>query len=104
MLYERAKTPWSIEVIEDEVNDASMYEEVFRTTFREEKECEQFTLLLKDSEDALIQLRIFKNGDVTSETWIPTFLRIDRRAKRISVLFIQPIREYVAEREAAERP
>ncbi|MCK9383531.1 MAG: hypothetical protein M0Q15_02675 [Nevskia sp.] len=92
MLFERPFTPWSIEIIEDQHNDGSLYSAVFRTTTRDDQQCEQFTLVGEQSEsDIYIQIRIFKSNEVTFETWVPAVVRVSQKNKRITVSFLQPL-------------
>lgn len=89
MLFERRPwSPWAIEILtfeEDKLTPDALFDGFYRTTIREGKECEQFTLLSKTSDLCLLQIRIFKNGDLTIESHPTTFTRVDRRKKRITV-------------------
>ncbi|MGE7225609.1 hypothetical protein [Paenibacillus sp. PDC88] len=89
MLFEhRPWSPWAIEVLtfeEDKLPPDALFDGFYRSTIREGKECEQFTLLSKTNDECLVQIRIFKNGDLTIESHPSTFTRVDRHKKRISV-------------------
>lgn len=92
MIFQRATTPWSIEVVEDEKNDGTLYFEVFRTTPRDNGNCEQLTLIgKKTGRDIYIQIRIFKGDDVTFESLVPACARVSQEQKRITVTFLQPL-------------
>src|SRR5690606_5053379 len=67
-----------------------LFDGFYRSTIREGKECEQFTLLSKTNDDCQVQIRIFKNGDLTIESHPSTFTRVDRRRKRITVTCARP--------------
>lgn len=92
MIFRRSTTAWSIEVVENENNDGSLYFEVFRTAPRENGHCEQFTLIGKETErDIYIQIRVFPNDEVTFESWVPVCARISQEQKRITVTFLHPL-------------
>jgi hypothetical protein len=89
MLFDhRPWTAWEIEVVtfeEDNCLPEDTFEGIYRSTTREGRKCEQFTLLEKFGSECLLQIRIYKNGDITIESHPSTFTRIDRKKKRITV-------------------
>jgi len=92
VIFKRAFTPWSIEVVEDANNDGTLYFDVFRTTTCDDQECEQFTLVGKKSEaDIYIQVRIFKTNEITFESWVPAFARVSQEQKWVTVSFLEPL-------------
>lgn len=90
VIYDRRPfTPWIIEVIKDEDGLWEEYEAVYRTTMREGRECEQFTILENDSDYAPVQIQIFKNDEVRVCAFEAAFVTIKRRPKRIiTILFL----------------
>lgn len=93
-------TPWKI-VIVDRYIDKTMEEiEVenpngeelseflctYRTTLRDGKECELFTMMSNVVDYVFLQLYIFKNGDIRYTTNIPASIDILKRKKRIGIL------------------
>jgi hypothetical protein len=90
VIYDRRPfTPWIIEVIKDEDGLWEEYEAIYRTTMRDGRECEQFTVLETDSDYAPVQIQIFKNDEVNVCAFEAAFVTIKRRPKRIiSIRFI----------------
>lgn len=84
IIYDRRPfTPWIIEMIKDEDGLWEEYEAVYRTTMRDGRECEQFTILEKESDYAPVQIQIFKNDEVNVSAFEAAFVTIKRRPKRI---------------------
>jgi hypothetical protein len=67
--------------------DFGNYTVVYRTTYRRNKECEQFTLLPKEEwgNMCLIQIQIFKDGSVNIENHIDCNIFIDQSSKTIEI-------------------
>jgi hypothetical protein len=82
---------WTVRVAVNECAPRTIWEEVFRTTIRDDRECELFTLLFTDSDDALVQLTLFRNGDLISETWEPAIVMLRGRKKQVYIEFLQPV-------------
>lgn len=78
-------TPWVIEIPPDHANRPGLYAGTYRTAFAQGRECEQFTLVLEEIDYALIQVQIFKNGDVTFWAAVPCNVQVKRRTKTIVV-------------------
>lgn len=76
MIYDRSTiSGWTVEVIN--MYDEEQFVGIFRTTLRDGKECEQFTLLpSRYSDDTFIQIRIYKNGDVLVYGLVPVKLKV----------------------------
>lgn len=88
MLFDRRPfTDWRIKLHcgkENPISTRSL-EGIYRGTWREGKECEQFTLLPKNKEYCLVQIRIFKDNTVTVESYAPCFVRIDNKKKLVTI-------------------
>jgi hypothetical protein len=82
---------WTVRVAVNDNAPRNLWEEVFRTTIRDNRECELFTLLFADSEDALLQLTLFRNGDLISETWEPAIVMLRGRQKQVYIEFLRPV-------------
>jgi hypothetical protein len=87
MIYKTYFSDWKIEVIEDEKNDGSSYDAVFRATTREDRDCEQFSLIDKTSDTPYLQVRIFDTDEVAIESYAPTFVRVSDAKKLVTVSF-----------------
>lgn len=89
MLFEhRPWSPWDIEVLAFEEIDRhpeEIFEGIYRSSIQECMECEQFSLISKEFDTCLVQIRIFKNGELTIESHPSTFIRVNRRKKRITI-------------------
>jgi len=87
LLYQRRYwTPWKIEVrfYIDADEQADKIDGVFRTAW-DGREVEQLTLMVKGTEDVLLQIRIAKNGEVTSSSEIPARIEVKPRTKLITI-------------------
>lgn len=58
----------------------------YRTTYRDSKECEQFTMMSNEVDYVYLQLQIFKNGDIRYYSKIPISININKKKKRIEIL------------------
>lgn len=67
-------------------HDFAEFTGTFRTGFREGKECEMFTLLLKDMDYACLWINIFKNGNIEYVSHIPSVVQINKRKKQVQIL------------------
>lgn len=97
LLYRRQPfTAWEIEVwcagtaiALDQVSG------VYRTTFRDGRECELFTLLWEEEPDvALVQLNILRASRVKVWTAVPCEVEVDTRQKKIMVELLFAELEY----------
>lgn len=97
------RTPWTDWLIvledpdpdeDDEGEDATVFNEPFdflefdcnyRTGFRE-KECEIFTLMLKDTEYICVQVLIYKNGNMQCTVNMPASIYVEKRQKIVRIL------------------
>ena len=72
MIYDRKPfTDWVVEVLDYE--EEGEFIGFYRTTFSDGKECEQFTLIYEhDSDELLVQVRIYKNGDIMVGNLVPS--------------------------------
>ena len=73
MLYEH--NDWKVEVIDLNDPENDDFYVAFRRTIREDQECELFTLLQDDSDDARIQIRLYDDGTSHSEVYEPMLVR-----------------------------
>ncbi|PFZ93745.1 hypothetical protein COL70_09020 [Bacillus pseudomycoides] len=78
-------TDWVIETMD--IN-SEQFEGFYRTTFKDGKECEQFTLMPVDRDEVLIQIRIYKNGDILVSNFVPANVVVYKRKKRVTVEFL----------------
>lgn len=96
-------TPWTIKITrnheESDQNEiyanrgilgaSADFEEftaIYRSARLDGRECEQITLLpLKGSDICLIQVQIFKNGDIWTHSEIPCQVRMNRKKKQITI-------------------
>lgn len=77
-------TPWKIEVVGMDNEDEFVGH--YRTTYRDGKECEQFTLLpAMHSDEVLVQVRMYKNGDILANNYVPATIVVYKRKKLITV-------------------
>lgn len=85
MLYEREPfTPWKIETIG--LQDEHQFIGIYRTALKDNMECEQFTLLPTEySDDVLIQLRIYKNGDILLGNLVPANVVVFKKRKLVTI-------------------
>ncbi|MFT9494384.1 MULTISPECIES: hypothetical protein [Bacillota] len=85
MIYDRKDiSGWIVEVVG--IGDEEKFEGVFRTAIRDGKECEQFTLYpTKDSDYTIVQVRIYKNGDVLTYGFVPVNVVVFKRKKKIKI-------------------
>lgn len=85
MIFDRKEiSGWTVEVVDME--DEEKFIGVFRTTMRDGKECEQFTLLPTMPIDiTIVQVRIYKNGDVLSYGYVPLNTVVFKRKKHIKI-------------------
>lgn len=78
----RPFTNWIIETLNI---DPEQFEGFYRTTFKDGKECEQFTLMPMDLEFVLVQIRIYKNGDILVSNFVGANVVVYKRKKRITI-------------------
>lgn len=65
------RKPWTDWVVTvNEPSNTPYYDAFYRTSMRDGRKCELFTLVANDSDDALLQLYIFPD-EVNHETWVP---------------------------------
>ena len=85
MIYDRKPfTDWVVEVLDYE--EEGEFIGFYRTTFSDGKECEQFTLIYEhDSDELLVQVRIYKNGDIMVGNLVPSNVMVYRRKKLITI-------------------
>jgi len=79
----------TMEEVEADDPNCSVYQEFFctyRTTFKDAKECEQFSIVLDEVDYVLLQLQIFKNGDIKYFGKMPVNIDINKKKKRIEIL------------------
>lgn len=82
------KTFEEIAVDEPTCSDYCEFTCFYRTTFKDNKSCEEFTMFHKEIGSELLSLYIFKNGDTILNSLMPVSVDIDKRKKRIA---IQPL-------------
>lgn len=93
-------TPWKIVIIDRGVPHKTMEENTieggncfeymefsctYRTTMKNGRECDQFTMMPEDDAYALLQIQIFKNGDINSFNVIPSEISVNKKEKRIDI-------------------
>lgn len=90
-------TPWKIVILdryldktmeECEVQDYGVFGEFecfYRTTIKKGKECEQFTMIVIDTEFVVLQLQVFKNGSISYFNEMPVFIEVQNRRKTIEI-------------------
>jgi hypothetical protein len=79
------RTPWTDWIITiNEPSHSKNYDAFYRTTMREGKECELFTLCPTDSDTALLQLTIFPD-EVLHFSWVPCSIRTNHDKKTITI-------------------
>ena len=83
MLYKHGK--WTVEVSEHEDFRRIEYDVSFRRTIRLDKECELFTLLKKNTDEALLQMQLFDDGTIHSEVYSPSLMQIYAKKKFVLV-------------------
>ncbi len=83
MLYQH--DDWTVEVSEHPDFLEVPHDAVFRGAMRLGKQCQLFTLLKKDSEEALIQMQLFKGGFAHFEVYTPLLVQIDQKKKFVLI-------------------
>lgn len=85
MIYDRTEfSGWKVEAIG--MSDEEEFQGVFRSTIKDGKQCEQFTLLpAKYSDDVIAQVRIYKSGDILTYGLVPINTVIFKRKKIIEI-------------------
>lgn len=79
------RTPWTDWIITiNEPSNNKYYDVFYRTTWREGRECELFTLVAMGTDHALMQLYIF-NDEVNHITWVPCAIRTNHEKKTIFI-------------------
>lgn len=90
-------TPWKIVILdryidktmeECEVQDYGAFDEFecfYRTTLKNSKQCEQFTMLVKDTDIVVLQLQVFKNGSISYFNEMPVFIEVQNKYKTIEI-------------------
>ncbi|PDY14154.1 hypothetical protein COO16_04120 [Bacillus pseudomycoides] len=78
----RPFTNWVVETIN--INP-EQFEGFYRTTFKDGKECEQFSLMPIDLNFVLVQIRIYKNGDILVSNFVGANVVVYKREKRVTV-------------------
>lgn len=79
------RTPWTDWIITiNEPSNNTYYDVFYRTTWREGRECELFTLVAMNTDHALMQLYIFKD-EVNHITWVPCAIRTNHEKKTIFI-------------------
>lgn len=69
----------------NQTGDFEEFSGVFRTGFRNGKECEIFTLLDKKVDFSYLWVNIFKNGSIEYVSHIPSVMNVDRKSNRIEI-------------------
>ena len=70
----------------EQIGDFEEFSGVFRTSMRDGKECEIFSLLDRNVDHAYLWVNIFKSGDIEYVSHIPSVINTDKRKKRIEIL------------------
>lgn len=99
MLYERPGfSDWKVQIVDDEGTPHTDFCDVFyRTGFGSKDETskgepvEIFTVMWKDSEDVLVQVRMYKNGFASMASYVPAFFEADARKKTVRLTFNVPL-------------
>lgn len=91
-------TPWKIVILdryidksmeECEVQDYGIFGEFecfYRTTLKNGKQCEQFTMIVTDTEVDVLQLQVFKNGSISYFNKMPVFIEVKNKSKTIEIM------------------
>lgn len=69
-----------------QIGDFEEFSGVFRTSLRDGKEFESFTLLSRNVDFAYLWVHIFKNGDIEYVSYIPSVINTDKKKKCIEIL------------------
>ncbi|WP_315069361.1 hypothetical protein [uncultured Clostridium sp.] len=86
----------TMEEVEAEDSNYFVYEEFFctyRTTYRDGRECEQFSIVSDEIDYVVLQMQIFKNGDIKYFNTIPASIDINKHSKRIEILLLDYCKE-----------
>lgn len=90
-------TPWKIVILdrcidrsmeECEVQDYGIFGEFecfYRTTLKNGKQCEQFTMIVEDTDLVVLQLQVFKNGSISYFNEMPVFIAVKNKSKTIEI-------------------
>ena len=62
------------------------FECFYRTAIKDGKECEMFTMIVNGTEYDILQLQLFKNGDIRYISRIPFYVDVIKREKRVEIL------------------
>jgi hypothetical protein len=88
MWFDHHDTDWEINLFtfdEDGRRPEDLFDGFYRTAHREGRECAQFTIMPKDSNLCIVQIRIFPDGEITIESHPSVFIRILWNKKQITV-------------------
>ena len=83
MIYKHAE--WTVEVSEHSDFLQVAHDAVFRRTMRLDKKCELFTLLRKNSDEALVQIQLFDDGFAHFEAYSPLLLHVDYKKRFVLI-------------------
>lgn len=98
MKYDRRPfAPWIIEVLlmgeheepiptSEKQLAAAPLKGFYRTTWRESKACEQFSLTAQDHDDLFLQIQIFSQNDIRTYGWLPHSLEVHAKAQKIKIV------------------
>ncbi len=80
---------WTVAVGDRDEFVQGPFDALFRTTIRIDRPCELFSLMPKGVDSLLVQLQLFEDGFVHSETYVPSVLQIKPAEKRVFVGIIK---------------
>ncbi len=95
---------WTVTVGEQDEFIAGPFDVFFRTTIRIDRPCELFSLMPKGVDSLLVQLQLFEDGFVHSETYVPSVLQINPAEKRVFVGIIKYQSIRFANEQTARNP
>jgi len=85
----KAWTPWMVELhFYPGSNPIDEVDAVFRTTWGDGRECEQLSILMKDSEFLMVQVQIMSATRFRTYAYVPAEVKIDARKKKVIVYFL----------------